>query len=153
VKVEVGARIPSWGLERVTPERMKTVAAILRDPNPIHWDRQFATERGLKGRLVNQSPINLGYIANMLMEWAGPACIRRLRVEFPAPVFDGDGVTAGGEVTAVFSEGRSRLARCAVWLDRSDGSRAVEGWAVVELPDCGPISSTADSHGVQASDQ
>jgi len=135
VKVEVGTRIPAWTLERVTPERMRTVAAIFRDPNPIHWDKQFATERGLEGRVVNQSPLNVGYIANMLMRWAGPTCIRRLRVQFPAPVFEEDRVSAGGEVTALSEEAGVRLAECAVWLERTDGSRAVEGIALVQLPD------------------
>ena len=49
---------------------MKTVAAILRDPTPIHWDREATRALGLEGRLLNQSPINLGYVVNMLIAWA-----------------------------------------------------------------------------------
>jgi acyl dehydratase len=71
----------------------------------------------------------------MLLAWAGPDCVRRLRVEFPAPVLDGDRVTAGGVVTAVRAEGGRTLAECEVWLDRDDGPRAVHGIAVVILPD------------------
>ena len=96
MKAEVGDRIPEWRLDRVTPERMRTVAAIFRDPNPVHWDREFSERVGLAGRVVNQSPVNLGYVVNMLLAWAGPTSLRRLRVEFPAPVLDGDRVTAGG---------------------------------------------------------
>ena len=29
-------------------------------------------------------------LINMLMAWAGPTCLRRVRAEFPQPVFDGD---------------------------------------------------------------
>ena len=68
------------------------VAAILRDPTPIHWDREATRALGLEGRLLNQSPVNLGYVINMLIAWAGPTCLRRLRTEFPLPVFDGDRV-------------------------------------------------------------
>ena len=39
MKVAVGEAIPPFRLEAVTPERMKTVAAIFRDPFPVHWDR------------------------------------------------------------------------------------------------------------------
>jgi acyl dehydratase len=134
MKVEVGDRIPEWTLERVTPERMRTVAAIFRDPNPVHWDREFSERVGLAGRVVNQSPVNLGYVVNMLLAWTGPASLRRLRVEFPAPVLDGDRVMAGGVVKAIHSEDGRRLAECEVWLDRQDGQRAVQGIAVVELP-------------------
>ena len=134
MKVKVGDRIPEWTLEHVTAERMRTVAAIFRDPNPIHWDRAFSERVGLAGRVVNQSPVNLGYVVNMLLAWAGPASLRRLRVEFPAPVLDGDRVSAGGVVKAVRSEGERDLVECDVWLDRQNGQRAVQGIAVLELP-------------------
>ncbi len=134
MKVEVGDAIPSWTMESVTPERMKTVAAILRDPTPIHWDRDATRALGLDGRLLNQSPINLGYVVNMLMAWAGPTCIRRVRTEFPLPVFDGDRVTAGGVVTAITTDGDATIAECEIWLDRDDGTRTVHAKAWVALP-------------------
>ncbi len=133
MKVEVGDTIPSWTMERVTPERMKTVAAILRDPMPLHWDRDASREVGFEGRLLNQSPINLGYVVNMLVDWAGPTCIRRLRTEFPLPVLDGDRVTAGGLVKAIEREGDETIAECEVWLDRDDGTRTVHAKAWVAL--------------------
>jgi acyl dehydratase len=135
VKVEVGDSIPSWTMENVTPERMKTVAAILRDPTPIHWDRSVTRAIGFDGRLLNQSPINLGYIVNMLIAWAGPTCIRRLRTEFPLPVLDGDCVTAGGIVKAIDTKGDVAIAECEVWLDRNDGTRTVQARAWVALAD------------------
>ena len=135
MKAEVGDRIPEWTLDCVTPERMRTVAAIFRDPNPVHWDREFSERVGLAGRVVNQSPVNLGYVVNMLLAWTGPTSLRRLRVEFPAPVLDGDRVTACGVVKAIRSQGGRTLAECEVWLDRQDGQRAVQGTAIVELPE------------------
>ena len=135
MKVEIGDPIPAWTMECVTPERMKTVAAILRDPTPIHWDREATRALGFEGRLLNQSPINLGYVVNMLMAWAGPTCIRRVRTEFPLPVFDGDRVTAGGIVTAIATEGDGTIAECELWLDRDDGSRTVAARAWIALPD------------------
>lgn len=143
VSVEIGTEIPGWTMEEVTADRMKTVAAILRDPTPIHWDRESTRQLGLGGRLLNQSPINLGYVANMLMDWAGPECIRRLRVAFPQPVFDGDRVIAGGVVESIEAVGDERLASCRIWLDRGDGVRAVEGTAVVSLPRSEPADTTS----------
>jgi len=133
--VVAGAAIPEWRLDRVDPEKMKLFAAIARDPNPIHWDRSEVARRGLGERLVNQGPVNLGYVINMLLAWAGPESLRRLAVRFTAPVFDGDAVVAGGRVTAVRDEGGVRYADCEVWLDRSDGTRCVAGTATVALPD------------------
>ena len=133
VTVEPGAPIPPWHLAAVDPEKMKLYAALARDPNPIHWDRSEVAARGLGDRLINQGPLSLGYVVNMLLAWAGPASLRDLAVRFTAPVLDGDAVTAGGVVTAVRSDDDGRLADCEVWLTAADGTRAVEGTATVAL--------------------
>lgn len=108
----------------VRPEPMKLYAALARDPTPIHWDADAAG-----GRVINQGPLNLGYIVNMLIAWAGPEAIREIDARFTDNVFAGDVVVAGGVVTAV----RDGLAVCDVWLDREDGGRAVTGTATVDL--------------------
>lgn len=134
MKVAAGDTIPPFRMERVTPERMKTVAAIFRDPTPLHWDREATRAIGFEGKLLNQSPINLGYVLNMLMHWAGPTCVRRIRTEFPEPVLDGDSVCAGGRVVSLSREEDETIAECEVWLDRQDGVRNLAARAWVVLP-------------------
>jgi acyl dehydratase len=131
--VTVGAVLPEWVNPSVSAEKMKLMAAILRDPNPIHWDRSEVARRGLGERLINQGPTNVGYVTNMLMAWAGPDALRKLTVRFTSNVFDGERVVAGGVVTAVRDESGERFADCDVWLDKGDGTRAVEGTATVLL--------------------
>jgi acyl dehydratase len=131
--VSVGERLPEWRLESVSADRMRLLAAILRDPNPIHWDRAEVAKRGLGQRLINQGPTNVGYVCNALLAWAGPAALRELTVRFTANVFDGDSVVAGGVITAIDERDGTTLAACDVWLDRGDGTRAVEGRAVVAI--------------------
>ena len=84
----------------------------------------------LQGRVINQGPLNLGYIVNMLLSWAGPSSIRRLTVSFGHPVLDGDRVTEGGRVESVQDEDSERRTTCTVWLKRDD-ERVVSGTAVV----------------------
>lgn len=130
MSVEVGTEIPPWTMPTVDPQRMKTMAAILRDPYPIHWDRAATASIGLGERCVNQGPLNLSYVANMLMAWQGPACIRRLRVAFLSPVFDGDSLTAHGTVVAIDDVDGQRHATCEVRLVR-EGDDVLAGTAVV----------------------
>lgn len=118
--------IPPWDVPAVDPARMKTMAAILRDPYPVHWDRAANERLGLGGRVINQGPLNLSYIANMLMAWAGDGAVRRLTVSFGPPVLDGDHVTACGAVREVVDG----IAHCDVWLARGD-ERVVTGTAEV----------------------
>ena len=135
--VEVGDEIPPWAMADVSPERMKTMAAILRDPYPVHWDRDAVEAIGLGHRTINQGPLNLSYLCNMLMAWQGPDCVRRLTVSFGRPVLDHDHVVAEGTVTSLDEVEGQVLATCEVRLVR-DGEPVVTGTAVVRCADTTP---------------
>ncbi|NND68524.1 MAG: MaoC family dehydratase [Halioglobus sp.] len=111
------------------------MAAILRDPNPIHWDRDAvnALPLGLGKRTINQGPLGLSYIVNMLHDWAGAGSIRRLVVRFPQVVLDGERVVARGAITALHEENGTRLAVCSVRLEHDMRGVLLEGEATVSL--------------------
>jgi acyl dehydratase len=135
MKVAAGDLIPEWLMPRVTPERMQTMAAILRDPNPVHWDRSACDAMGFGKRTINQGPLGLSYMVNMLHAWAGQGCLTRLVMTFPKVVLDGDRITARGAVTAVRTVDGARFADCDIWLERDPGDRPLVGTATVKLPD------------------
>lgn len=132
--VQPGAEIPPLVIEEVGTEQMKTVAALLHDPNPIHFDVESVQALGMGDRVVNQGPNNMAYVVNMLGDWAGgPGRVRGLRVRFLGNVFGGDRLTARGTVTGVRDEGGERLADLDVWLERAEDDRVLDGTAVVAL--------------------
>ena len=133
-KIVPGTEIPPWRMADVDPARMKTMAAILRDPYPVHWDRAAVAKLGRGDRVINQGPLNLSYITNMLMAWQGDTCVRRLQVSFGDPVLDHEDVTATGTVTTVDEVDGERRATCDVHLVRN-GESVVSGLAVVALKD------------------
>jgi acyl dehydratase len=134
MNVNVGDRIPEWVMERVSPARMRTMAAILRDPNPLHWDRKVVERLGLGERTINQGPLGVSYMVNMLHAWAGENCIRRIIVRFPNPVIlDEDRIVACGAVAALSESDGVRLAECQVWLERDGEAGLIEGTATVCL--------------------
>jgi acyl dehydratase len=142
--IEIGTVIPPLTMDRVGADRMKTMAALLRDPYPIHWDPAAVQAAGHGDRPVNQGPLNVSYIANMLMAWAGDAAIRRLAVEFHDRVFAGDTVVASGEVTAIDDRETELVAVCAVRLVR-DGEVVLTGTAEVSVQGATSVpSSTSD---------
>jgi acyl dehydratase len=114
--VVTGTPIAPFVVESVDAQKMKTMAALLRDPYQVHWDREATTAIGLGGRVINQGPLNLSYVVNALHAYAGAGCVRRLTVAFNRPVFDGDRVVAGGEVL----ETVDGVSTCRVWLRRDD---------------------------------
>ena len=134
MKVEAGDSIPEWRMSEVSAARMRTMAAILRDPNPVHWDRRVVERMGFGEHTINQGPLGLSYMVNMLHAWAGPESIRRLVMRFPAPVFDEDHIVARGRITAIRDEDGVRLVDCDIWLERNGEDHPLEGSATVAAP-------------------
>ena len=130
-EVSVGDEIPSWEMPCVERSRMRTMAAILRDPNPVHWDAKLVSTLplGAGERTINQGPLGLSYMINMLHAWAGPACIKRIFMTFPKIVLSEDAVTAKGVVTEVGTDGN---VTCDIWLER-DGVTLLEGNATIVI--------------------
>jgi acyl dehydratase len=133
--VAVGTRLPSWEVPSVSPEKMKTMAALLADPNPIHWDVEAVAALGLGDKPINQGPLNMAYVMNMLAAWSGGHDrLRRFRVRFLDNVVAGQRLSADGVVTAVREEDGVRVADCEVHLTVVGGAPVVRGTATVTLP-------------------
>lgn len=133
--VQVGDDIPSWDMPSVSAARMRTMAAILRDPNPVHWDKRVPEAMGFGEHTINQGPLGLSYMVNMLHAWTGTNSIRRIWMTFPMAVLDEDHVTACGTITAIREENGERLADCDIWLHREGTNNPLQGKATVKLPD------------------
>ena len=83
MRVSAGTALPVFEVEEVRPAAMKTMAVLLRDPNPIHFNPDVVAALGMGDRVINQGPTNMAYVVNMLVAWAGdPARIRALKVRF-----------------------------------------------------------------------
>lgn len=133
---QVGQELPPFHVAAVDPEKMKTMAALLRDPNPIHFDLDVVRALGMGDRPVNQGPIHFAYLLNMVAAWAGGFDrICTVDVRFEGNVFGGDEVVAAGRVVSVEAAADSATARCEVWVDVVGGGRALSGEVVVCIPD------------------
>ncbi len=58
--VAVGDRIPPFEVAEVSAEKMKTIAALLGDPNPIHWDLDAVAALGMGGPPDQSGPAQHG---------------------------------------------------------------------------------------------
>jgi acyl dehydratase len=133
VSWQLGSEIPEWVMEEVSAERMRTMAALLRDPNPLHWDRKAVAALPFKlgERTINQGPLGLGYMVNMLQDWAGAGCIQRLTMTFPQVVLDGERVVARGRITGLREDRGRQLADCDIWLEHAERGVLLAGSATV----------------------
>lgn len=131
--IMVGSQLPVHEV-LVDGQRMKTMAALLGDPNPIHWDTRTVSSLGMGDRPVNQGPLNMGYLMTMLAGWAGDRDrVIDFRVRFLGNVLACDRVRAGGTVTGLRFTDAGRVADCEVTLEVLGGEVALVGTASVLL--------------------
>jgi 3-hydroxybutyryl-CoA dehydratase len=100
--------------------RIKIASAILDDPNPIHYDIEQVRRLGLGEDVVNHGSLNLGYLANVALRFAGGAAgLRSFRGRFLGNVFAGERVECRGRVAEVDVErGEATLELTATVGDR-----------------------------------
>ena len=99
LEVQAGQELPEVVIPAVDAEKMKLMAALLRDPNPIHFDVDSVRALGLGDRPVNQGPSNLSYLLDMVTRWSGwVPTLRQVSVRFLGNVFAGDRVVCRGRV-------------------------------------------------------
>ena len=70
-EVRVGTELEPFVVDGVSAEKMKLMAALLHDPNPIHLDPEAVRGLGMGDRVVNQGPANQAYLVNMLLALRG----------------------------------------------------------------------------------
>ena len=126
--------LPGWELDHVDPARMKTLALLLADPNPIHLDAAAAPRLGVADRPVNQGPSTMAMAANMVLAAFPGARLVSLRTRLLGLVLAADSVEGGGRVVdREILDGQERV-RCQVHLDVPGRGQVLEGEAVLVLP-------------------
>lgn len=101
-QVVAGDELPAFVVESVDAEKMKLMAALLRDPNPIHFDAESVRTLGLGSAPINQGPTNLSYVIEVVTRWLGDVSrLRHVEARFLGNVFAGDRVECVGRVREV----------------------------------------------------
>jgi 3-hydroxybutyryl-CoA dehydratase len=97
----VGDTLPPFVIEGVSAQAMQQWAVFLADPNPIHLDVEVVKAKGLGDRVINQGPINVAYMMNMLMAAFPGAKIEAMDSRFLDNVYGGDKAIASGTITTI----------------------------------------------------
>ena len=116
-----------------TDEDVRTFAEISGDKNPIHLDDEFATQTRFKKRLVH-GILTSGMISALLgMELPGPGSIyMQQTLNFRAPVFIGDTITATVTVTKVRQD--KPILTLATECKNQENTVVIDGEAVLLAP-------------------
>ncbi len=124
-----GDALPPFAIESVSPDAMKDWAVFLADPNPIHLDVEVVKAKGLGDKVINQGPINVAYMMNMLTAAFPGGRIEAMDSRFLDNVYAGDRVVATGRITAVDGD----RVDCEFSLDADGRGTVNSGTATVRL--------------------
>lgn len=138
MKPEIGAELAPYRIESVDPDTMKAWAPILRDPNPIHLDRDAVRAAGLGDRRINQGPINLAYIVTMLHRAFPGAFIEDIRNRFTDNAYEGESLEARATVTGVDDAGGRTRITLDFTLNSDERAAVISGSAALLLPEDTP---------------
>lgn len=130
--VPIGAEIPM--LEKFpTPRQLVMYAGASGDYNPIHYDRDAATAKGLPGIVVHGQLVS-ACLMQMLTDWLGSAGIlKKYSVSYKAMTFPGERLLLKGIITKKSDNGDG-LVTLSIWAENLRGEKTVAGTAVVQLP-------------------
>ena len=93
-------------VDPVPAAAMKTMAALLDDPTPIHYDPAAVRAAGLGQAPINQGTTNVGYLVELAcMVGGGHDSLRAIKVRLLGSVFAGDRLRCTAEVLTVDQRG------------------------------------------------
>jgi acyl dehydratase len=125
---DVGSRA-TW-TRTFTADDVEAFARLSGDRNPLHFDGEFAA-RTRVGRLVVQGGLTTGLFNALVAErLPGPGSVfLHQEWDYPAPVYNGDTVTAEAEVLEARADKPITRLRCIA--RRDDGTEVLRGECLV----------------------
>ena len=125
----VGDALPPFTIESVSSGAMKQWAVFLADPNPIHLDVEAVKAKRLGDRVINQGPINVAYMMNMLLRAFPAGRIKTMDSRFLDNVYAGDRGIVNGKIVAI----EGKRITCEFALEVDGRATVNSGTATVEI--------------------
>ena len=133
IDVKEGQELPELKTGPVRGDSLMIMADMLQDPNPIHWNLEYAKSRGLK-EVIQQGTLNMVPFYSLLERWCGDSMyIKEVKCRFLGNVFKGDIVTTYGTVRSVVKGGVSTEIHVGMHQKNESGERTSEGTAIISI--------------------
>jgi acyl dehydratase len=131
--VNVGDALPPLVKGPIQQIQLTRYAGASGDFNPIHQDEEFAKAAGMGGVFAH-GMLSMGFVGQLLTDWAGAGRVRKLGVRFAGLVRLQDIVTCRGRVVGKSSKDDVHLVELEVWAENQRGEKVVSGRGTVALP-------------------
>jgi len=131
--VEVGDALPKLVKAPVSHLQLVRYAGASGDFNPLHTDPKFGEMVGTGG-IIAHGMLIMGFVGQLLSDYAGPGALRKFGVRFRGMTHIDDEITCTGLVTEKYEvDGEGRIAGKVQAADQN-GDVKVAGTFVAALP-------------------
>ncbi len=130
--VKEGDELPSIQKNPITRTQLVKYAGASGDFNPMHHDEVFAKNAGMPSVFAH-GMLSMGFVGQLVTDWAGNDALRRLGVRFAAITWPGDVITCKGKVVKKYQREGKNLVDCEIYSENQKGQKTVTGSATVEL--------------------
>jgi len=131
--VQIGDTIPPLVKSPMTHLRLVRYAGASGDFNPLHTDPKVGEEIGTGG-IIAHGMLIMGFVGQLLSDYAGPGALRKFGVRFKGMTHLDDEITCTGTITAKYeADGEGRVAGKVQAVDQN-GDVKVAGTFIAALP-------------------
>ncbi len=102
------------------------------DFNPVHVDETYAKSLGMPS-VYAPGMLIMGFLGQLVSDWARGAQLRRYSVKFSKIVWPGDTVVCKGRVTERWGEEGRYFAELDLWAENQKGELVLRGGAQLQL--------------------
>jgi acyl dehydratase len=128
--VKVGDELPPLVKGPLQQIQLTRYAGASGDFNPIHQDHEFAKAAGM-GDVFAHGMLSMGFVGQLVTDWAGAGNVRKLGVRFAGIVRLKDTITCRGRV---LGKSGKDLVDLEIWAENQRGEKVVAGKATVAIP-------------------
>jgi acyl dehydratase len=130
--VRVGDELPAVAKAPIERVQLCRYAGASGDYNPMHIDEVFARSMGMPSVYV-PGMLVMGFLGQLVTDWARGAQIRHYSVRFIKMVWPGDTVVCRGRVTDRHGDGGRYYAELDLWAENQKGELLMRGRSQIQL--------------------
>lgn len=130
--LQVGSTLPPHVQGPISRGTLALFAGASNDHVQLHIDSDYAREAGMPD-VFGHGMLSMAYLAQLITHWVPQERLRSWSVRFTAITPLHAVVHCRGEVVDLFDEGGERRARLSIGAETGDGTRTLDGEAVITI--------------------
>ncbi|MBL8917458.1 MAG: MaoC family dehydratase N-terminal domain-containing protein [Myxococcaceae bacterium] len=130
--LRIGDELPAMAKAPIDRVQLARYAAATNDYNPLNIDELQAKAIGMPS-VVAPSTLGLGFLGQLVTDWARGGQVRRASARFTRMLWPGDTLVCKGRVSDRWGEGGRYFVELDVWAENQKGELVVRGTVALKV--------------------